>query len=125
MEVKCVKRCFDSNKCRRYWPGDVDDIDPSDPIAMYFTGWPQGTEVYKKPAAQVAPAAPAAQVAPAAPAVPEAPVAPAAPEAPYVPVANADGVFECDICGALWPTAMAASTHRRHCAKKPPVVPEQ
>ena len=104
MEVKCVKRCFDSNKCRRYWPGDVDDIDPSDPIAMYFTGWPQGTEVYKKPAAQVAPAAPAAQVA---------------------PVANADGMFECDICGALWPTAMAASTHRRHCAKKPPVVPEQ
>ena len=51
MIVKCIKRCWDSKKCIHYVRGDEADINPKDPIAMYFEGWPPGTEVYfKKPA---------------------------------------------------------------------------
>jgi len=34
--VKCIRRCWDGKKARRYYPGDQDDIDPASPIAKYF-----------------------------------------------------------------------------------------
>jgi len=36
MIVKCIRRCWDGKKARRYYPGDQDDINPGDPIAKYF-----------------------------------------------------------------------------------------
>ena len=36
MIVKCIRRCWDGKKARRYYPGDQDDIQPGDPIAKYF-----------------------------------------------------------------------------------------
>lgn len=47
MIVKCNKRCFDSKRCILYVPGDQDDINPLDPISMYFD-FPPGTVVYHK-----------------------------------------------------------------------------
>ena len=47
-EVRCTERCRDNATMRRYFPGDIDDIDPSLPIAMYFEGWKDGTKVYHK-----------------------------------------------------------------------------
>lgn len=44
--VTCVRRCRDGKTAKRYFPGDTDNIDPMDPIAMYFDGWADGTEVY-------------------------------------------------------------------------------
>jgi len=46
--VRCIERCWDSKKCRLYYPGDQDEVNPMDPIAKYFEGWPPGTEVYTK-----------------------------------------------------------------------------
>lgn len=49
MIVKCNRRCWDSKRGKRYHIGMEDDIDPLEPIAMYFD-FPPGTEVYwKKP----------------------------------------------------------------------------
>jgi hypothetical protein len=50
MIVKCNRGCWDSKRSRRYYPGDQDDIDPLEPVAMYFD-FPPGTEVYFKPKA--------------------------------------------------------------------------
>ena len=50
MIVKCNRKCWDSKRSRQYYPGDQDDIDPLEPIAMYFD-FPPGTEVYYKPKA--------------------------------------------------------------------------
>ena len=47
MIVKCNTRCWDAKTCKRYYPGDQDNIDPLDPIAAYFD-FPPGTEVYCK-----------------------------------------------------------------------------
>jgi hypothetical protein len=47
MIVRCTRKCWDSTKCRHYYPGDQDEIDPLAPIAMYFD-FPPGTEVYHK-----------------------------------------------------------------------------
>lgn len=47
IEATCKQRCFCSTRRRRYWPGDIDDIDPLEPVAQYFT-FPPGTEVYIK-----------------------------------------------------------------------------
>ncbi len=47
MIVRCNTRCWDAGRCRRYYPGDQDDIDPLEPIAAYFD-FPAGTEVYHK-----------------------------------------------------------------------------
>lgn len=47
MIVKANKIAWDGVKCRKYHPGDQDDIDPLSPIAMYFD-FPEGTEVYCK-----------------------------------------------------------------------------
>lgn len=47
-EVNCVQRCWDSKTKRLYYPGDVDDINPLDPVAKYFDGFKPGTEVYTK-----------------------------------------------------------------------------
>ena len=46
--VRCVQPCWDSNKTRFYYPGDQDEIDPLNPVAKYFEGWPPGTEVFTK-----------------------------------------------------------------------------
>lgn len=46
--VTCTTRCNDSTTSRRYHPGDVDTIDPMNPIAQYFEGWAPGTVVYQK-----------------------------------------------------------------------------
>ena len=46
--VQCINRCTDSTTSRRYHPGDVDSIDPMNPIAQYFDGWAPGTVVYQK-----------------------------------------------------------------------------
>ena len=43
--VRCIQPCWDSNKTRFYYPGDQDEIDPLNPVAKYFEGWPPGTEV--------------------------------------------------------------------------------
>ena len=48
MIVKCAERFFSNSRKRLYYPGDQDDIDPLEPIAKYFEGWPPGTEVYTK-----------------------------------------------------------------------------
>lgn len=34
--AKCVEQCWDGVRCRLYYPGDQDDIDPMSPISMYF-----------------------------------------------------------------------------------------
>ena len=47
MIVTCNARCWDSGRNRKYYPGDQDDIDPLEPIALYFN-FPPGTEVYFK-----------------------------------------------------------------------------
>ena len=47
MIVKCNKECWDSKRARHYVPGDQDDIDPLEPVAMYFD-FPAGTKVYHK-----------------------------------------------------------------------------
>lgn len=35
-DAKCIRRCWDGPKARRYYPGDTDDIDSNSPIAKYF-----------------------------------------------------------------------------------------
>lgn len=50
MVVICARKCWDSKRSCQYYPGDQDDIDPLEPIAMYFT-FPPGTVVYDKPKA--------------------------------------------------------------------------
>ena len=47
MIAKCLRKCWDSGRSRQYYPGDQDDINPLEPIAMYFE-FPPGTEVYHK-----------------------------------------------------------------------------
>lgn len=47
MLVRCNTKCWDSKRNRRYHPGDQDDIEPLEPVAMYFD-FPPGTEVYDK-----------------------------------------------------------------------------
>jgi len=47
MVVTCKRRCWCTKRGRRYYPGDTDDIDPMEPIALYFD-FPPGTEVYHK-----------------------------------------------------------------------------
>lgn len=47
MIVKCIRKCWDSNRNRQYFPGDQDEIDPLEPIASNFD-FPPGTEVYFK-----------------------------------------------------------------------------
>lgn len=46
--VRCIKECWDSKTAINYVPGDEADINPKDPIAKYFTGFPPGTKVYFK-----------------------------------------------------------------------------
>lgn len=36
MIVKCIRRCWDGKRARRYYPGDQDDIQPGDAVAKYF-----------------------------------------------------------------------------------------
>lgn len=56
MIVKCIHECFDSKRARRYYPGDQDNIDPKEPVAKYFEGFPPGTEVYfKEPGSKTKP----------------------------------------------------------------------
>ena len=50
MVAICARKCWDSKRSRQYYPGDQDDIDPLEPVAMYFT-FPPGTVVYDKPKA--------------------------------------------------------------------------
>ena len=45
-KVQCVKRCRDNKTGLRYHIGNTGDIDPSQPIAMYFKGFAPGTKVY-------------------------------------------------------------------------------
>ena len=47
MIVQCNRECFDSKRARKYYIGDQDDVDPTEPLAMYFT-FPPGTETYFK-----------------------------------------------------------------------------
>jgi hypothetical protein len=51
MIVRCIRECWYAKRARHYLPGDQDDIDPRDPVAKYFTGFPPGTEVYFKESA--------------------------------------------------------------------------
>lgn len=46
----CNKPCWDSKATRLYTFGEkaMRMIDPSEPLAQYFDGWPPGTEVYHK-----------------------------------------------------------------------------
>ena len=30
--AKCIRRCWDSQLTRRYWPGDQDNMDPNHPL---------------------------------------------------------------------------------------------
>jgi len=46
--VKCIQRCYDGKRMRRYYPGDTDNIDPLEPVAQYFEGFAPGTVVYSK-----------------------------------------------------------------------------
>ncbi len=36
MHMKCIRRCWDSKRTMRYWPGDEDNIDTANPIAKHF-----------------------------------------------------------------------------------------
>jgi hypothetical protein len=36
MIAKCIRRCWDGKRARRYFPGDQDDIDLLNPVAKYF-----------------------------------------------------------------------------------------
>lgn len=66
MIVKCIKECWDSKRNRHYYMGDQDDIDPKEPIAMYFS-FPAGTEVYfKKPGSKTEPAKETVRIVPGA-----------------------------------------------------------
>lgn len=47
MIVQCNRECYDSKRARKYYIGDQDDVDPTEPLAMYFT-FPPGTETYFK-----------------------------------------------------------------------------
>lgn len=119
-DVKCIKRCWDSKRRRRYYPGDMDKIDPTEPVAMYFEGFPAGTEVYTKVrGTKVAPASDGTKVIPGKIEIEE----PAALAVAEGPIPNGDGTFTCDICGAGgWATPMACAAHRRHCEKKAALV---
>jgi hypothetical protein len=47
MIVTCKQACWDSKRCIKYAAGDTQDVDPLEPIAMYFA-FPAGTKVYCK-----------------------------------------------------------------------------
>jgi len=36
MHMKCIRRCWDSKRTMRYWPGDEDNIDTANPVAKHF-----------------------------------------------------------------------------------------
>jgi len=50
-KVKCIRECWDSKTKIHYVPGDEALINPIDPVAKYFKGFPPGTEVYYKTSA--------------------------------------------------------------------------
>jgi hypothetical protein len=54
MIAKCVRRCWDGKKARRYYPGDQDDINKTDPIAKFFQ-FEEETEVEAKAKSRVVP----------------------------------------------------------------------
>ncbi len=114
--VKCRTRCYDSNRPRRYWPGDTDSIESESPIAGNFEGWPPGTKVYRKirgskktaikETFRVIPGAVPAVNPPTEPAVNP-------PTEPVVPA------LRCDLCGKDgWKTPTALASHRYHCEKR-------
>lgn len=46
--VKCAEKFWDSKKCLLFYPGDQDEVDSMEDRAIYFEGWPPGTEVLTK-----------------------------------------------------------------------------
>jgi hypothetical protein len=124
-KVRCIKRCFDSIRCCRYHLGETADIESTDPIAMYFDGWPAGTEVYCKVRGDLRkgiPAESSMRVVPGGRIVieePTTPETPAAPAAPVVPAHMEGEGLTCDLCGkGGWASSGSLAAHKIHCAKK-------
>ncbi len=132
--VTCVKRCYDSNRPRRYWPGDKDNIESESPIAAHFGGWLPGTKVYQKirgtklkPIKQILRVVPGEPPAVEPPTVEPPTVEPPTVEPPAVepPTVEPPTVeppvtdFVCDLCNkGGWATSGALAAHRYHCQKK-------
>lgn len=47
-DVRCIKECWDSKRCIKYFRGDMQTLDSMEPVAMYFEEWPTGIPVYAK-----------------------------------------------------------------------------
>jgi hypothetical protein len=111
MIVKCVQECFDSVRCRHYFPGDQDDIAPMSPVAQHFEGWPPGTEIYCKiRGTKTTPARDGVKVVPGVRPVDPAPAAPP-------PVTHED--HPCPWCEFKGKNEASLRTHQRSCKSKP------
>jgi hypothetical protein len=113
MIVKCNRKCFDSVKCRHYYPGDQDDINPLDPIAGHFD-FPPGTEVYfKQRGTKTTPAISTTRIIPGL-------VEDEKKKNPVVgeTVKTDSEKVTCDICGIYTGTEGQVRAHKYHCAKK-------
>jgi len=114
MIVKCIKDCFDSKRNRRYFAGDQDDVDPLEPVAMYFE-FPVGTEVYfKQRGTKTTPAVSTTRIVGGAVVEQK----DAIPEVKTEAVQEYNKEIICDICGVYKGRPMQVKTHRRACEKK-------
>lgn len=104
-DVRCIQGCWDSKRCIKYYPGDRDDIDPREPIAMYFDGWPDGTEVYfKERCSKDTPIKTGFRMVGKPPA--------------KEPEPERETVETCEVCGEFQGSHKQVATHRRFCLKR-------
>lgn len=110
MIVKCIRECFDSFRCRHYFPGDQDDIAPMSPVAQHFEGWPPGTEIYCKIRGnKIAAAYSSTRLVPGVRQVDPAPV----------------DDHPCPWCEFKGKNEASLRTHQRSCKSKPADVPPE
>jgi hypothetical protein len=118
MIVRCIKDCWDSKRNRRYYAGDQDDVDPLEPLAMYFD-FPPGTEVYCKiRGTKTTPARSATRIIPGGDVKHVYDEKPKNPVSEAIPVEKDSEKITCDICGTYTGTELQVRTHKYHCAKK-------
>ena len=103
MIVRCNMECYDSKRSRKYYRGDQDDVDPLEPLAMYFD-FPPGTTVYCKiKGTKDTPARSSTRVVPG--------LVAKEPE-------KVEEKTICDICNLYEGTKTQMHMHKIHCAKK-------
>jgi hypothetical protein len=111
MIVKCHTECFDSKRCRKYFRGDQDDVDPLEPLAMYFT-FPPGTTVYHKIKGKSGPNG--------TPNIETTRVVPGGEKKEPEKIEET-----CDICKEYKGTKAQMHMHKIHCAKKHQEAPKE